>query len=163
MSSPQPPRPPTMPKDFEELEFSVEQEEWNRYDLKDGATIQGRLFLTKILRNPYNPQDMSFDFSIPVWVVYAPVALRGEPDARTPLEIQAEHAHAKKYEIHINNSHEPWNVYRILKTGQKLKIKLTIQEVNRYTDKFDKYGMPSYQVPNGVSISLSKNQPGEGN
>ncbi len=152
-----------MPNDFEELEFSVEQEEWNRYDLKDGVTIRGRLFLSRIIRNPYVPKEMSFDFSIPVWVVSAPVVLRGEPDTRSPAELQADHAKASKYEVHINNSHEPWNVYRILKTGQKLKIKLTIQEINRFTDKFDQHGMPSYNVPNGVSISLSNNQPEKGN
>jgi len=163
LSSPPSPQPPVMPKDFEELEFSVEQEEWNRYDLKDGATIRGRLLLIKIMRNPYNPQEMSFDFSIPVWVVSAPVALRGEPDTRSTLELQADHARGQKYEVHINNSHEPWNVYRILKTGQKLKIKLTIQEINRFTDKFDKHGMPSYNVPSGVSVSLSKNEPEKGN
>jgi len=116
-----------------------------------------------MVRNPYNPQDMSFDFSLPVWVVIAPVALRGEPDTRSPLEMQADYKQAKKYEVHINNSHEPWNVYRILKTGQKLKIKLTIQEVNRFVDKFDKNGMPSYNVPSGVSVSLSKNEPEKGN
>ncbi|MGI0056527.1 MAG: hypothetical protein ACREAK_04045 [Nitrosarchaeum sp.] len=161
MSGKQPSTP--MPKDFEDLEFSVEQEEWNRYDLNDGATIKGRLLLTRIMRNPYNPQEMSFDFSLPVWVVYAPVALRGEPDTRPPLELQDDHRRAPKYEVHVNNSHEPWNVYRILKTGQKLKIKLTIQEVNRLTDKFDNHGMPSYNVPNGISVSLSKNQPDQGN
>ncbi len=152
-----------MPKDFEDLEFSVEQEEWNRYDLNDGATIRGKIFLSKIMRNPYNPTDMSFDISQPAWVVSAPVALRGEPDTRNPLEIQTDHSQAKKYEVHINNSHEPWNVYRILKTGQKLKIKLTIHEINRLVDKFDRHGLPSYNVPNGISVSISKNQPEQGN
>ena len=152
-----------MPKDFEELEFSVEQEEWNRYELKDGVTIRGRIFLSRIKRNPYNPQDMSFDFSIPLWVVSASPALRGEPDTRPSMEKQADQASSPKYEVHINNSHEPWNVYRILKTGQKLKIKLTIQEINRFTDKFDQHGMPSYNVPHGVAVSLSKNQPVKGN
>jgi len=163
LSSPPPTQPPKMPKDFEELEFSVEQEEWNRYDLKDGVTIRGRLFLSRIIRNPYDPKEMSFDFSLPVWVVSAPAALRGELDTRTPAEMQADHSKGPKYEVHINNSHEPWNVYRILKTGQKLKIKLTIQEISRYTDKFDQHGMPSYNVPHGVSVSLSKSQPDKGN
>ena len=151
-----------MPEDFEELDFSIEQEEWNEYELNDGATIKGRVFLSKIIRNPYDPKDMSFNFSIPVWVVYAPSALRGSPDKRSQAEIQASHATVPKYEVHINRSHEPWNIYRILKTGQKLKIKLAIQEINRFTDKYDANGMPSYNVPNGIAISLSGNQPQTG-
>ncbi len=157
-----PPSQKPMPEDFEELDFTIEQEEWNEYELNDGVTIKGRAFLAKIIRNPYNPKDMSFNFSIPVWAVYAPPALRGTPDKRNRMEIQANHSASPKYEVHINKSHEPWNIYRILKTGQKLKIKLTIQEINRLTDKYDANGMPSYNVPHGIAVSITGNQPETG-
>lgn len=151
-----------MPKDFEELEFSINQEEWNEYELNDGATIKGRVFLSKIIRNPYDPNDMSFEFSIPVWVVYASTAMRGEPNKNATAELKAGATTLPKYEIHINRSHEPWNIYTILRTGQKLKIKLTIQEINRFTEKFDAKGMPAYNVPHGIAISLTGNKPKTG-
>ncbi len=36
-----------MPRDFEEMEFTIENEEWNEYELKDGVRIRGRIILTK--------------------------------------------------------------------------------------------------------------------
>jgi len=34
----------------------------------------------------------------------------------------------------MNRNHEPCNVYRIVKTDQKVKVKLTTTEVNRWTE-----------------------------
>ena len=67
-----------MPIDFEEMEFTIENEECNEIELKDGARIRGRVIVNKIIRDPYNPNTFSFDFSKPVWFVFAPTALRGE-------------------------------------------------------------------------------------
>jgi len=139
-----------MPIDFEEMEFTIENEEWNEYELKDGARIRGRIILKKIIRDPYNPNTFSFDFSNPAWVVSAPTALRGEPSLGR-LEKDS-----SKFEVHVNRNHEPWNVYRIVKTDQKVKVKLTATEVNRLADKYDKRGLPVYDVPNRVSFDISQ-------
>jgi len=116
----QPPSKKPMPSDFEEMEFTVENEEWNEYELKDGARIRGRIILKKIIRDPYNPNVFSFDFSQPIWVVFAPTALRGEPNLD-----RLEKDSSEKFEVHVNKNHERCNVYRIVKTEQKLKVKLT--------------------------------------
>jgi hypothetical protein len=139
-----------MPKDYEEMAFTIEQEEWNEYELKDGNTIRGRIILQKINRNPYDPKDFSFKTSVPMWVVYAPVIGRGEPNVKA-----GEKVFGNKFEVHVVRNHEPWNTYRLVKTGQKLKLKLSITEVSRYVDKFDADGLPIYSVPNGVSIVFS--------
>ncbi len=68
MSQKLPPKNP-MPIDFEEMEFTIENEEWNEYELKDGARIRGRIILSKIIRDPYNPNKFSFDFSLPKIIV----------------------------------------------------------------------------------------------
>lgn len=60
-----------------------------------------------------------------------------------------------KFEVHVNKNHEPWNVYRIIKTGQKLKLKLSITEISRFVDKFDADGMPIYDIPSGVSVAFA--------
>jgi len=148
MAQPQPQQP--MPRDHEELDFSIEQEDWNRYELKDGTTIRGRIILQKVIRDPYNKNSLSFKTSPPLWVVYAPVTSRGEPNIKPGERIVG-----KKYEVHATTNHEPWNVYRIIKTGQKLKIKLSVTEVSRFLDKFDADGMPVYDVPSGVSVAIA--------
>jgi len=140
-----------MPIDFEEMEFTIENEEWNEYELKDGARIRGRIILNKIIRDPYNPNTFSFDFSRPIWVVFAPMASRGEPNWNGIGKDSS-----KKFEVHVNRNHEPWNVYRIVKTDQKVKVKLTSTEVNRLADKYDKRGLPVYDIPNQVSFNISQ-------
>lgn len=153
----QPPPSKPMPLDFEDLDFTVQAEEWNEYELKDGATIRGRIFLSRIQRDPYDPKNMALEFSTPVWVVRAPVSMRGQPNITQGQPISGE-----KYEVHVDKSHEPWNVYRIVKTDQKLKIKLAVNEVSRFVDKFDLKGMPVYDVPNGVTINFSEPEPKKG-
>ena len=155
----QPPPPKPMPPDFEDLDFAIQNEEWNEYELKDGAVVRGRVFLTRITRDPYDPKNMGFEVSSPVWAVRAPASMRGQPDTtKQPNQPVS----GEKYEVHINRNHEPWNVYRIIKTGQKLKIKLTVNEISRFVDKFDAKGMPLYHVPSGVTMNLSEAEPNKG-
>ncbi|MGI0089052.1 MAG: hypothetical protein ACREAF_01735 [Nitrosopumilaceae archaeon] len=67
-----------------------------------------------------------------MWSVYAPITSRSEPNIKAGERIVG-----AKYEAQINVNHEPWNVYRLVKTGQKLKIKLSVTEISRFVDKFD--------------------------
>lgn len=103
---------------------------------------------------------MNFDITPAQWTVWAPPSLRGKPssDIRDP-DFQRT---AQKYKVKINRSHEPWNIYTIIRTGQEVKIKLSIDEINRYTDKFDQNGSPYYNVPNGIAVSVKGNQPHQG-
>ncbi len=48
------------------------------------------------------------------------------------------------------------------KTGQKLKIKLSVTEVSRFVDKFDANGLPVFDVPNGISVAISSPESGKG-
>ena len=105
-----------MPDDYEEMDFTIENEEWNEYELKDGVTIRGRIVLQKIIRDPYKPDEYSFNTSKPMWVICAPSSLRGAPNWK-----REEGSVTKKFEVRVNRSNEPWNVYRVTKTGQKLK------------------------------------------
>jgi hypothetical protein len=100
---------------------------------------------------------MALDFSTPTWIVRAPTSMRGQTNI-----VQGQPITGEKYEVHVDKSHEAWNVYRIIKTGQKLKIKLAVNEVNKFIDKFDLKGMPIYDVPNGVTVILSEPEPKKG-
>ena len=139
-----------MPLDLAEMEFTIENEEWNEYELKDGVKIRGRIILNKIIRDPYNPNTFSFDFAKPIWTVFAPIASRGETNMEGLKKDSA------KFEVHVDRNHEPWNVYRIVKTDQKVKVKLTATEVNKFADKFDAKGLPVYDIPNKVTFDISQ-------
>ena len=154
-------KPPPLPADYEELEFKIEEEDWNDYELADGARIKGRIILAKIMRDPNDPKKISFDLAPPKWAVYAPPHLRGKPSVELIKDPTKQKTY-EKYKVHIDKSHEPWNIYRILRTGQEIKIKLAVDEINRFKDAFDQNGSPFYQVPNGVAVSMKGNQPKQG-
>lgn len=50
----EPQKIPPLPEDYEELEFSIGEEEWNEYTLNDGVTLKGRVILRKIEEIPIN-------------------------------------------------------------------------------------------------------------
>jgi hypothetical protein len=153
--------PPSLPPDYEELEFKIEEEEWNEYELEDGVRIKGRIFLAKIMRDPNDPKKMNFDILPPKWSVYAPTPLRGIPSIEL-IQDPMKQKDAEKYRVRITRSHEPWNLYKILRTGQEIKIKLAVDEVLRFKDAYDQNGTPFYSVPNGVAITIKDNQPQHG-
>lgn len=146
-----------LPPDYEEMEFAVESEDWNEYELKDGMMIKARIFLVKLVRDPNNPSNMIFESSPPKWVIYAPAHLRGKPS--TDLEGVISRG---RYKVPVNKTHEPWNVYKILRTGQEIKLKLAIDEVFRYKDAYDAGGCPIYNIPSGTSVLLKDNRPDQG-
>jgi len=59
MSQP-PSQPSKLPDDYEEMEFTIEDEGWNEYELKDGVRIRGRVVLQKVIRDPNNPNLFNF-------------------------------------------------------------------------------------------------------
>jgi hypothetical protein len=72
------PQRSALPDDFEELDFDIEEESWNEYELSDNSRVRIRTILNKIMRNPNNPNEFSFNTQQPIFVIYAPVASRGE-------------------------------------------------------------------------------------
>ncbi len=152
---------PSLPPDYEELDFKIEEEEWNEYELSDGVKIKGRVILAKIMRDPNDPKKMSFDITPPKWAVYASTQLRGSPSSEL-LKDPSKQKLAEKHRVRVDRSHEPWNRYTILRTRQELKIKLTIDEINRFNDAYDQNGSPFYLIPNGIAVSLKENNPSQG-
>jgi hypothetical protein len=150
-----------LPDDFEEMEFKIVDEDWNEYELEDGVRIKGRIFLAKIMRDPNDPNKLNFDITPPKWSVYAPPHLRGKPSMELLKDPTKQQTH-NKYKVHIDRNHEPWNVYTILRTGQELKIKLTVDEILRFDNAYDRNGVPFYSVPNGIAVAIKGNQPKQG-
>ncbi len=141
-----------LPDDFEELDFTVEEKNWNEYELADGSRIKGRLILKKIIRDPNNPNNYNFDLQQPFYAVYAPHANRG---SRNNEPQPHEYVTLPNYEVRTTRNDERWNKYRILRTGHIMKIKLTVTEIHRITDRFDKDGIPFYLVTAGPTVVIS--------
>ena len=141
----------SLPDDFEEMDFVVEEENWNEYELDDDSKIKARIILKKIIRDPNNTKIYNFDINPAIFAVHAPQTKRGEknkeptPDQYNTLE---------SYELRINRSAEKWNVYRILKTGQTMRVRLTVSRIRRIKDKFDKDGLPFYLIDSGPMIIM---------
>jgi hypothetical protein len=148
MSVPQ----PTFPEDFEELDFSIEEEGWNEYELADNSRIRGRIILNKVVRNPNNPNEIAFITQPPIFVTYAPASSRG--DRNNPPQPH-EYNTLPNYEIRINRNDERWNRYRILRTGQILRLRLMVTDIRRITNRFGNDSLPFYLVSSGPSIVIN--------
>src|SRR6266498_4679168 len=142
-------QPSTLPDEFEELDFSIEDEDWNEYELSDNSRIRSRTILNKVLRDPNNPYEIGFRIQPPIYVVYTPQANRGERN--NPPQPQ-EYNTLPNYEVRINRNDERWNRYRILRTGQTVRIRLMVSDIRRITDRFDNDGLPFYLVTSTPSI-----------
>ena len=154
-----PPTRPQLPDDFEELDFVVEEEHWNEYELNDGARIKARMLLKKIMADPNNPLLLDFDISPILSTVYAPIALRGERNnAPTPQEYNT----LPSFEMGTNRSDEQWNIYRILRSGRTVRLRATITRIRRIADRFDNDGLPFYILSSGPMIVVDPvpQQPG---
>jgi hypothetical protein len=145
-------QPPSLPSDFEELDFVIEEEVWNEYELVDNSRIKARIFLNKIMRHPQDPNNHGFNIQPPVYVVYSPPANRGEMNhAPQPQEYNS----LQSFEVRTTRSDERWNMYRILRTGQTVKLKLSVSEIRRVTDRFADDGLPFYLVTAAPSVLIT--------
>ena len=146
----------SLPDEFEDLDFEILEEGWNTYELSDGVTIRARTILKKIFADPMNPNKYGFDTLPTILSVSAPLANRGEKNNAPDLE---EYKTLPSYETKINQNNEPFNIYRIMKNGQVVKLKLVVTKISRVVDRFDNYGLPIYLVNSGPMVHIEKENP----
>ena len=114
-----------LPGDLEDLEFQIEKEEWNTYELKDSVKIKGRIVITRISRQRNEPPGQYSIQSQNIFVTYAPNSLKGIPATPpSPENIKQ----SDLYPVEVVNSNEVWNIYKILNTGDRIKIKLVAKK-----------------------------------
>lgn len=140
-----------------EVDFSIEKEDWNVYELDDGTIIKMRTILTKVVRNPEikptpgvppGSKGAGFDTTFQnVVVVHKTIPQNmGTPTPR-PININE----AEFMDIGFNEynpSH--FNIYRLetsdLPSPFKIKVKLVLSNVSKYIDLYDQFGYPIYNV-----------------
>jgi len=138
-----------------EVDFEVEKEVWNTYELHDKTILKMRTILTKLLRDPYakpppgavEGRGLGFGSSFQNIVVVHKSApeLMGTP-THPPVSL----GETETIEVDFTPFSEDWNIYRILgddvPRGMKLKVKLVVSSVVRYKGVFDQFGYPIYFV-----------------
>ena len=163
---------------FEEIEFDVEKEVWNSYELEDGndrVTLKIRGILTKIIKprimatdmpmigvppgsqptKPVHQEELNMSFQNIVVVSNCPSNLMGAP---TPPIPHNELQQLPSADVPFTTFNEDWNVYILQPSAQKIKIKLVLSSVSKVLGKFDQFGYPLYivQSTNAVAPVLTK-------
>jgi hypothetical protein len=152
---------------FEEVNFEIEKEGWNVYELEDGrhrVTLQMRVILTKILRpkilqleeptligvpkeaqppRKVPKEEFELSFQNIVVVSNCPAELMGTPSQPVPPN---ELNQLATEEIESNPFSEVWNIYTIPDSEMKLKIKLVVSSVRKAEGHYDQFGYPLYLV-----------------
>lgn len=141
------------PPDYEVMEFAVEDERWSEYELADGVRIRARIFLVRIhRRKDAKPGEYDFQFN-QVFTVIAPPHMRGPASTPPPPDkVSAD----QMYPVRVLTYNEPWNVYRVVKTGDIIKLKMVVSEVYRVRDIYDQNGEPYYIVIWGPTVAPGK-------
>jgi hypothetical protein len=152
---------------FEEVDFEIEKEVWNVYELEDGnnrVTIRMRTILTKLLKPRFMPEEpplvgvpkdafggpksvrkeeFQMSFQNIVVVASCPADLMGTPSLPIPPN---ELNQLPTEEISFNAFNEEWNIYKIPQSGLKLKIKLVVSSINKAKGVYDQFGYPIYLI-----------------
>ncbi len=150
---------PVLPDDFEELDFTIEEEHWNEYELNDGSRIKSRMILQKITADPNNPNLFDFDIGPLISSVYSHPTNRGPRNqAPRPEEFNT----LPNFEVRAVRSDEQWNIYRISRSGRLVRLRATLTRIRRIADKFDNDGLPFYLIDIGPMIVVDRptQQPG---
>lgn len=147
----------------EEVEFEIEKEVWNVYELSDRSMIRGRSILTRLMKAKVAPEQLPVSItSVPGGEVAqfgaefqnlfsvskaSPLSI-GKPENLSPQEL----ASREQVEVQYVPYTEDWNVYRLV-NGSKLKIKLVVSSVFKVKDTHDLWGYPVYIVNSTNAIA----------
>jgi hypothetical protein len=152
---------------FEDLEFEVEKEVWNEYEVEDGnyrVTLKMRSILIKVLQprimqpsalpligvpkdalpsQDAHKKDLQLSFQNIVVISNCPTELMGTPTPPNSQDVNQ----LKTEEVNFTTFKEDWNTYMVSPpTGQKLKIKLIVTTVRKIQGAYDQFGYPMYLV-----------------
>lgn len=151
--------------DFEYVDFEIERENWNKYQLKDGAILKAKFILINVLAEKGFKEkikkaktekeiDLGFMFqSSNVIGVEAPPNLIGEPSNTrySPRELETS---VVEDEIDFETISESWNSYKIKVNGEiYLKVRNSPIRIRR-TSKFDSQGVPIYLVDFKADVKI---------
>lgn len=133
----------------QDIEFEIIKENWNEYELSDGAILKTKLVLGKVLCPPGATLEttVAFNFQTQNMIIaYVPTKMKGTPIGRhlTPEEIRDSIVE----DLDFEPKKEVWNEYK-LPNNINIKLKLMLTRVAK-TDKFAPDGAPIYATSTQV-------------
>jgi hypothetical protein len=148
------PNSSVLPGDFEIVDFQIEKEDWNTYELKDGTILKGRVILTRVGKDKNRPPDQYGIQTENLFVTWAPKDKKGPPSTPPPMDQIPE---SQMIQVEPERSNEIWNIYRIPSSGHRLRVKLVAHDILRVKDVFDQIGEPYFIITSAVmSIPMPK-------
>ena len=133
----------TQPTD---VDFEIEKEVWNSYDLADGTRIKSRAILVKLVRVPSQNVGESLYNATFQNVLSAFVHPRNKGSGGRPYTDQ-EIKGLSKEEVNFTTEYEDWNIYR-LPDGTRMKTKLVVSSILKVKQEgvYNVFGEPLYVV-----------------
>ncbi len=150
--------------EFEQVDFDVEREQWNKYRLDDKTILKTKFVLINVffekgfkakaqkVKGMKDKFPVGFRFqSSNVIGVQVQSNVIGTPDNRlyTYQELQA---FVTKEDMDFQTINETWNIYR-LPENVVMKVKISPVDVKK-TSKFDTLGIPIYLVESSADIKI---------
>ena len=128
-----------------DVDFDVEKEVWNVYDLADGTTLKTRSVLIKLQRHP-GVKIGEFEYNAAfqnIIMTFVHPRNKGPPGKYTIQEVVG----LPKEEVNFTTELEDWNMYR-LTDGSRIKSKMVVSSVQKVKVEgvFNTYGEPVYAV-----------------
>jgi len=138
--------------DAEIVDFKVQAEDWQYYDLSDGSKLKIKLVLTQVLKSRTQANELGepiYSWNAPIFlsIVSCPANLRSQP-TDTPVTLDRV---ADSIDVEVDfermNKKDEWNVYA-LADGTSLHLKPKINGIAR-TKLKGQAGEPVYTVATG--------------
>ncbi len=139
--------------EYEVIEFETQKEEWNKYEVKDDTILAAKFILERLV---HFKDDEGKEGLIPhgkpsfqVWYATDRVSAKERDDDISKIKPEF---------IDYDQLKEVWNKYHFTFRGgvHQFKVKLSVVAINKYKDKYDKYGYPRYSINKSLQISMKK-------
>lgn len=144
-------------QDLVEIDFEPVEEKWNRYLLADGVKLRGRLILVRLLgprgTDKYTQEGTRLAVRTQtLFVASAPKDKKGPPGPPLTRE-EVANAKAKGKLIEVIESNEPWNTYKIVRSGESFRLRLVVVDIYRIPDRFNEEGEPAYIINHTIIVA----------
>ncbi len=134
-----------------DVEFEIEKEVWNVYDLADGTRLKMRSVLTKLQRRP-GTKVGEFEYNAAfqnLVMTFVHPRNKGPPGR---IYTDQELGSLPKEEVNFTTELEDWNIYT-LSDGNRIKVKVVVASIQKVKQEgaFNIYGEPLY-IANSTNV-----------
>jgi len=141
------------PRESIEMDFSVIDEDYSRYQLGDGTLLKVKVVVKKIFRSPQTtPQG--YPTGVGIDSENAVAAIVPDRLKREPSKERMDYTKDVGEEVKFAAEEERWQSY-IVRDGFKILVKPIVTKVIRY-QKYNDYGEPIYSANIQSIINIEK-------